>query len=59
LIRYFLRKLFIKDFEVSSIAAALLGPKIASPCCLKISTTPSAKKLSLPTIQRSKPFSFA
>ena len=50
---------FIKAFEPSNLAAALLGPKIFSPWLLKISTTPSLRAFSGPTTQSSILLSFA
>ena len=44
---------FIKAFELSSCAAAFVGPNIAKFAFSKLSTTPRAKKSSLPTIHKS------
>ena len=49
----FLSIFFIYTFEPSSLAAALLGPKITRSFALKISTIPSTKGASGPTIVKS------
>ena len=52
-------KRLAKSFELSSCAAALVGPKMARPSARKRSTTPAASGASGPTTVSPTPWSLA